>query len=151
MIHRSEKTLRESEERYRTLVELSPEPIMVLTEGELVYINKAGLQLLDPIRSEELRGKSIMDFIHPDYAEMSKVWMRDIAEDKSTIDLLEIKAIRSNRPPITLELKAMMIVYRDKLSMQLLARDVTSRKQAEEALQAGFKRFCRVFLYCGEL
>ena len=46
-----EEALRESEERYRRLVELSPEAIVVHSEGKFVYVNPAAVRLLGSISS----------------------------------------------------------------------------------------------------
>jgi two-component system, sporulation sensor kinase A len=65
----AEAALRESEERYRSLVELSPEAIVVHREGKIDYINPAGAKMIGNTRVDELLGKSIIDFVHPDYRE----------------------------------------------------------------------------------
>lgn len=140
LIQRSEKTLRESEERYRCLVELSPEPIIVHTEGEIVYINNSGMQLFGPTRLEEFIGTPIMHFVHPDYEEIVKVWTQEILQEEITTDLLELKVIRNDGQAIIIEAKAMLIIYRNKPAIRLLIRDVTRQRQADEALQENEKR-----------
>ena len=62
----AEEALKESEERYRCLVEFSPDTIAVHSEGKFVYINAAGMKLLGAASPEEIIGKSIFDFVHPD-------------------------------------------------------------------------------------
>lgn len=140
LIHRSEKTLKESEERYRCLIELSPEPIIVYSEGKLVYINNAGGQLLGSTRLEEFIDTPIMDFVHSDYQKIVKGWTREILEEQKTTDLLELKVIRNDGQAIIIEAKAMLIVYRKIPAIRLLIRDVTSQRQADEALQESEKR-----------
>ena len=67
---RTEEALRESEERYRQLVELSPEAIFVHIDGKFVYINPAATKLFNLSAPEEVIGKSVFDFYHPDYHEV---------------------------------------------------------------------------------
>ena len=67
---RAEEALRESEERYRSLVELSPEAIFVASEGKHVFINSAGLKLFGASSPDQIIGKPVMDVIHPDYREI---------------------------------------------------------------------------------
>jgi PAS domain S-box-containing protein len=68
----AEEVLRESEERYRSLVELSPDAILVHSEGKLVYVNTAGAKLLGVALPDELIGKPALDLIHPDYREIAR-------------------------------------------------------------------------------
>src|SRR5215210_3675193 len=63
----AEEALKESEERYRRLVDLSPEMVAVHSEGKWVYINDAGAKLAGASEPEELIGKPVMDLVHPDY------------------------------------------------------------------------------------
>ncbi len=63
---RSERELRESEERYRKLVELLPDAIMVHSEGRVEYINAAGARLWGGDATQAFEGMPHMDLIHPD-------------------------------------------------------------------------------------
>jgi PAS domain-containing protein len=60
----SEAALRESEERYRKLVEFSPDAIGIQREGKIVFMNVAGAKLLGAVNPEQLIGKTVIDFIH---------------------------------------------------------------------------------------
>ena len=60
-----EETLRGAEESYRRLVELSPDGIAVLSEGRLVFVNRAGAQLIGALRAEELTRTPILDLVEP--------------------------------------------------------------------------------------
>jgi len=78
---RAEDALRESEERYRRLVELSPAAIAVHSEGKFVYANAAGARLLGAAKAEELIGKPVLDVVHPDYVEFVKRRIRQNQEE----------------------------------------------------------------------
>src|SRR5258708_17959124 len=60
---RTEQALRESQERYRQLVELSPNGIAVQRDRKLVYMNPSGARLLGAANDEELLGRPVADFI----------------------------------------------------------------------------------------
>lgn len=59
----TEYALRESEHRYRTLVELDPTLVMVHREGRIQYVNPAGARLLGATEPEEVQGRPLTDFL----------------------------------------------------------------------------------------
>ena len=63
----AERELRESEERYRRLVELSPDAIIVHSEGNFVYVNPAAVKLWGANSADDLLGQSLLERVHPDY------------------------------------------------------------------------------------
>src|ERR1044072_4913456 len=65
--HRMEEVLKESEERYRRLVELSPDAIVVHQQGKFTYVNPTALKLWGAASDGDLIGKSIFEVVHPDY------------------------------------------------------------------------------------
>ena len=76
----SEKALIESEERYRTLVDQSPNPVMVASlDGKLTYLNLATLRAFKIFNEELLLDTNIMDIIHPDYRAMVQGRLERIA------------------------------------------------------------------------
>lgn len=62
----AEGALRESEERYRLLIETSPDIIGVHYQGRILYANPAGARLLGVEKPEDLVGRPVMEFVHPD-------------------------------------------------------------------------------------
>lgn len=136
----AEEALRESEERYRRLVDLSPDKISVLSEGKIVFINNAGAELLGVESPEELIGKPMMDIIHPDYKKIVKERIRQIEEEGKTAPLLEEKLIRLDGTVIDVEVTAVPFTFQGKPAVQAIARDITQRKRVEEALEAERRR-----------
>jgi PAS domain S-box-containing protein len=140
----AEERLRESEERYRRLVELSPEAIIVHIEGKFVYINAAGIKLFGAASAEEIIGKPILDFVHPDYLETVKTRIHQVQEGKQ-VELLEEKLVRLDGQAIDAEVTGVPIVYGGKPAIQLIVREITERKQAEEALRQSEERYRELF------
>src|SRR5689334_21589159 len=63
---RSDQALRDSEERYRILVESSPEPIAVHSQGVIVYANPAAARLMGAEEPRALVGIPVLNSVHPD-------------------------------------------------------------------------------------
>src|SRR2546423_7590975 len=64
--YESRQALADLAERYRVLVELSPDAIAVHQDGLAVYVNPAAVRYLGATSSAELVGRAITDFVHPD-------------------------------------------------------------------------------------
>ena len=139
-LKRAAEALRESEERYRRLVELSPETIAVHAGGELVYVNAAGARLLGVARAEELIGKPVLDLVHPDYVEFVKARIRSTREEGTTTNLAEIQMVRLDGEVIDVEIRGIPIVFEGLPAAQVVIRDITERKRIEEELRDSEER-----------
>jgi len=137
----SEATLGDSEERYRKLVEFSPDGIGIQSEGKIVFINVAGSRLLGAVNSEQLIGKPVIDFIHPEYRELAKERIRLLGEEGKNISPIEEKFIKLDGSVIDVEVIAMPFTYQGKPGIQVIIRDTTDRKRAEEALKQSEEKY----------
>lgn len=131
----AEEALRESEERYRRLVELSPEAIVVHCEGKIVYVNAAAQRLWGASCAEDLINKPILDVVHPHYRDSAGRRIRDIQELGSPSLLNEVKHIKLNGEIIDVEVAGMPLMFRGKPAVQAVIRDVTDRRKGREALR----------------
>jgi PAS domain S-box-containing protein len=131
----AEAALRESEERYRQLVELSPEAIIVHCEGKFVYVNPAAQRLWGASGPEELIGKPVLDVVHPDSRDIVIRRIREVEELGSSTPLNEQKHIKFNGEVIDVEVTGMPFVFRGQPAVQAMIRDVTDRRRGREALR----------------
>jgi PAS domain S-box-containing protein len=131
----AEAALRESEERYRRLVELSPEAIVVHSEGKFRYVNPAAERLWGASGPEELLGRNILDVVHPDFHDIVKRRIRDVEEFGSSTDVHEQKHIKLNGDVIDVEVTGIPFVFGGRAAVQSVMRDITERRRAREALR----------------
>jgi PAS domain S-box-containing protein len=134
---RAEEALKESEERYRVLVEFSPNSICVHRDGKLLYVNPAGVRLFGAKNLDELVGCSVLDFIHPDSLPIVTERIRQVAAGE-TAPLIEEKFVTLNGEVRDVEVTSIPIIYERAPAAQVIIRDITERKQGE-ALLAGEK------------
>src|SRR5674476_760642 len=129
-----EQALKESELKYRGLVENSPDAIVIYAEGKIVWVNKSGLHLIAATNAEEMIGKPVIQFIHPNYREFVQGRMKEFTKDGVVLPLAEEKFIRLDGSEVEVELNAMSVRIDNKLAVQLIIRDITARKQIENEL-----------------
>ena len=127
----ADEALRESEERYRLLVELSPEPIVVHSGGLIVYMNAAGARVAGAASPAQMIGRSIMDFVHPDYREMVAEGVRQTQVERRPREAVEEKFVRLDGQAIDVEVAAIPITFMGRPATQVVFRDITDRKRAE--------------------
>jgi PAS domain S-box-containing protein len=136
----SEEALKESEERYRKLVELSPDIIAISFEGRIDFINQAGLDAYGAQASSEIIGKPLLSFFHPDSHESVTNRLLQI-ESGLAIAPMELKFVRKNGDVFEAESRAMPIQWRGRRAALAVIRDITARKQAEAALRHSEERY----------
>lgn len=135
----AESALRESEERYRKLIDQSPEMVAVSVEGRFAYVNAMGAKLLGARRPAELIGRAVREFVHPDSREVEDERVRQVLEEGRAVPPLEEKFVTLAGRAIDVEATASPIAYLGEPALQLIARDISERKRAEfELLQDVF-------------
>ena len=133
--------LGESENRYKSLVELSPEAIFVHQEGHILYINPAGTKIFGATDFNELLHKPLLELVHPDYHETVKFRLNEIYDGGKTLTRTEIKCIQLDDTVIDVEATGTYISYLGRPAGLSIVRDVTKRKRAEAALKKSEKRY----------
>jgi len=127
----TEERLRESEERFQRLVELSPDAIAVHAEGIILFINTAGAKLLRAAGPEQIVGRQIAELIHPDHHGAIRERLEKIGRGE-TPPPMEVRFIRVDGTEVYGELASAPLLYRGRPAVQAVVRDLTRRKRAEE-------------------
>jgi two-component system, cell cycle sensor histidine kinase and response regulator CckA len=130
----AEEALRESEERYRRLVEFSPEPVIVHSMGKIVYANPAALTLVGAKTAAQILGTSVVELVHPEYRDFVRQRISSGLTEGKTLPVVEEKFLKLDGSPIDVEVAALPIVYEGKPAMQVVIRDVTEQKKLQSQL-----------------
>jgi PAS domain S-box-containing protein len=132
----AERALAESEERYRQLVELSPEPIAVHCDGRFVFLNEVAGHLLGAEHPEALLGRPVMSVVHPGDREQVERRVRGILETGEPTAFHEVRIVRLDGRLLEAEIAGARVQHGGRPAVQLVARDLTQRRQVEVERQA---------------
>jgi len=127
---RMEHSLRESEQRYRTLIEMAQDAVIVCQDDRFVYANCAALGIFAAKSIEQLQQSPFLELVHPDDRDSLQERLKPL-RDAESVPLREFKLLRLNGQEFSAEISFSLIDYREKPSLQMIARDVTERKRAE--------------------
>ncbi len=130
----AEKMLVESEERYRLLVHNSPDAIAVITDGKFAYVNPATLEPMRARTADQLLGKPILDFVHPDMKSKVAGRIREMIGTQRELPLQELELIALDGSTFEVEVRSAPVTYLGKPSIQSVIRNVTSRRLVERQL-----------------
>jgi diguanylate cyclase (GGDEF)-like protein/PAS domain S-box-containing protein len=129
----AESALREAEQRYRTLVEMSPDPILVQQSGRFVFANGAACALLQARDRAEILGKSVYEFVHPDFRDAAHERLARLVSAEA-VSSVEEKLIRLDGSSIDVEINSSPIMHNGKPASLFIARDVTERRRTAEQM-----------------
>ncbi|MEX2355545.1 MAG: diguanylate cyclase [Thermaerobacterales bacterium] len=130
------EALSESEERFRLLVELSPEAIFVQSSGEIVFANSAAAALLGVSEPGDIYGSSIIEFLHPDTLEAVRDGqLRKALERGEQTPMLRQKIRRADNRTVEVEFVAVRVPFQGKNGVQIIARDITERLQTQKQME----------------
>ncbi|MGH7058276.1 MAG: PAS domain-containing protein, partial [Acetobacteraceae bacterium] len=141
----AQEALRKSEERYRRLVELCPDALMVLHQGEIAFVNTAAQRLLGATEADQLLGRAFLDFITGDERPSVGAKLAELAARESVTPwperpglpapiLSEETIVRLDATEVSVEIGATRMTFQDEPALQLMLHDLTAQKQAAAAL-----------------
>jgi two-component system, sporulation sensor kinase A len=137
-IKMAEEDMKESERKYRTLVEHSRDTIGILSPGgDWIYINETGKRLFGVTRQEEIIGKFLPDFVIEEDRDSLIRYFKDYKMGliQDPIEFHEIEIIRSDREKRHTDIKIIPNVYKHRKTFQVMINDITERKKTEVMLQ----------------
>jgi PAS domain S-box-containing protein len=126
--------IQRSEARFRTLIEVSPEAILVHQRGILLYVNPATLKLLGYESKIDLVARPVHEIVHGE--DLGTVWteMRAFVEQGRPSPKRECRLLRRDGSVATTEMVAIPILLESEAAVLSIAHDVTERKEMQARL-----------------
>lgn len=141
---KAEQKLKESEDRYRSLVDNSPLSIAIHAEGKILFVNKAAIRILGGKVESDFIGTPISRLIHPDFKHIVKERIAKLA-NKQSLPTLEEKLVRLDGKVIDVEVMAVSTTFKGQDAVQVVITEITERKKAEEALRESEQSYRGLF------
>jgi PAS domain S-box-containing protein len=131
--------LRDSENRYRQLVELSPDGILVHRDGVIQFANAAAVRILGAHTPRDLVHRPILDIVPPELHEATAARVTRIHAGQEPTRLVEQNLRRLDGTSMHVETVAMRFQSEGRPTVLSIIRDVTSRKRLEDQLRQSQK------------
>jgi PAS domain S-box-containing protein len=128
-----EKSLRESEQRLRTLADTTSAGILIFHDEKIIYANPAS-EKFSGYSNTELMALNTMDLVHPDFKKQILELRNANQSGEHRSTHFEIKILRKDREERWLDISVGLINWMGQQANIISAFDTTKRKQAEEDL-----------------
>ncbi|HTP04146.1 MAG TPA: PAS domain S-box protein [Nitrospirota bacterium] len=131
----AEGLLRESEDRYRGLVELSPDAIYVQQDGRIMFTNATGTKLLGVSESSQVLGRPTMKYISENNRGATCRRLQRVQEEMVTDYLIPLQFVQPGGTVVDVEAVAAPFTFKGQPAVLVIARDVTERKGLEAKIR----------------
>ena len=147
---RVEQALRDAEARYRSLIELAPDGVLVYSGGYIEYANPAAVRILRAGSTRQLIGRNILELIDPEDHKAVRERTHYLEMGPGSVSFAERKVVCVDGSKTILEAAATSFLERGRLVMQAVFRDITEQRQARVLLAEREQRFRDVLEASGE-
>jgi PAS domain S-box-containing protein len=129
------RLVRQSEDRYRRLIAVSPYAILVNRGDRIIFANDQAIKLVGAVKADEILGKSPLDLFHPDYHAVIRERMHELFEGSPHVPMLEEKIVTLGRKAVDVECSAARFVDEEGPAILIMLRDISERKGLQEQLR----------------
>jgi two-component system, cell cycle sensor histidine kinase and response regulator CckA len=139
------REMEETELRFEKLLEVLPDPVVVHQNGRLVFANRAAIELYGGHSFEELAKDPIVKRVAAADQTLVAARIARMLGKGETVPLVEERHIKLDGTEFDVEVVATPVTFDGRPAVELIARDISARKQTEAALQASEARVRAVF------
>ncbi len=135
----AEAALLESEEKYRNLIDLSPDPVVILQDGCYQLVNQAFIELFGYTQQDVDNGLNFFELVQAHDKEAVRCQYENRLAGKQVPKTYHIDLVAKDGTLIPCETAATLISYEGHAAdLVIIMRDITERKRAKDALQQQF-------------
>ncbi len=133
VLQEGEEALRETEEKYRTLVEDARDAILILRQGKTIYRNPACIELLSTTAAETAEQSVFACMVPEDQARLLEDYEERLRGEEVP-EQYEVSLVTRDGPRM-MEVRPREIQYQGQVAMMVVMRDITESKHAQEELR----------------
>ena len=123
--------LKESEERFRLVVENAPDAIYIARNNRFAYANPAALKLFGASPQTDLIGKPVLERLHPESRDVIERRIKELKRGRRSVPLLEEKYLTLDGTAVDVEVSAVSLDFEGQKGTMAFVRNITDRKRAE--------------------
>ncbi|MDO3649207.1 diguanylate cyclase domain-containing protein [Nocardia mangyaensis] len=131
-------------QRYRSLVEHTPDAICVHESGTIVYVNPAMVRLLGARSADDLLGLSIQTFVHPDSIPPMLARIAQLTAEGSASPPADMDLVRVDGRTVPVQTVSVLTVWQGELAYQVVVHDLTAQRAAEASARRAESHFTTV-------
>lgn len=138
---RQRRALEESESRFRRLVEVLPDAIIVHKDRQIIFVNDAAVRMLHVESPEALMGRSIMEFLLPEERDFIEERIERLLESWEPLPTSKNHLICPSGEKILVEVRAFPFEEQGEKAILLVLRDITEIERMRQELEANEAKF----------
>ncbi len=131
---RASLRLREREDQYQQLVELTPEGILLVDDGTVVYANTAAVELLRVGDDDDLRDRPLWEFVVDDDRSTLERALETVEGGERPSSYTEVSFETAAGTVVHTSVAGVVVTYEGRPVTQLVVRDLTERRARERQL-----------------
>jgi PAS domain S-box-containing protein len=128
----TEQALAQSEASFRALLDGMPDGVAIHRNGVMAYANAELARMTGHDRAEELVGRSLLDFVHPDERDAVRDRLGD--SERTGVRGRERRIVKRDGSSRVFEITSLPVMFEGTVTFLAICHDVTERKQMEERL-----------------
>lgn len=132
--HLQQQAMTDLADRYRLLVDLSPDAIVVHEAGRVVYANPAAVRFVHAASDAEILHRPITDFVHPDSVVAMQRRIAELGEPGAASDPADALLLRFDGGTVDVESVSVRTTWEGRPAFQVIMRDVAEQKAAAAAV-----------------
>jgi PAS domain S-box-containing protein len=146
---RIEEALKESEEKYRNLIERANDGVIIVQDGIVKFVNNRTADLFG-FGVGEIQNTPFLDYVSPDERKRIKELHEQRLKGKDVPDIYEMQALHKDGRKLDIETNSGIITYHGKPSVLAFIRDITERKRTEEELHENKSKLSAMLTSIGD-